>query len=160
MTDDNESAPRARIVVEPYSVVSPALSWVAYSPEQPEIGRHFGATSEEAKTKAFAALNASEPKLWRDMSDAEQGALLLAQLRGHVIQEYDSKTKTWDESYALWLPFVAYRALPKPKRETVELYIGRDRDRFPLPIGTIEIVDGKPDLKSISMGGSIVGKAC
>jgi len=55
-----------------------------------------------------------EPKLWRDMTDAEKGALLLAHHEGKVIEWVHPKTKIkigWDEcdKDCLWDADFAYR---------------------------------------------------
>ena len=93
---------------------------------------------------------ADTPKLWRDMSPEEKGALLLAHHEGKVIEVWDSKS--WvRRSFNVWAEGNAYRVRPEPKRVTIGLYIGLDRNRFPYPIGTIDLLDGKPDMASIRM---------
>ena len=102
------------------------------------------------------------PKLWRDMTDAEKGALLLAHHRGKVIECYRegswsiTDTPTWCGSHA-------YRVRPEPKVEMVTLYggstkgnnrhwgysiqhIGPETHRI-----TFNLIDGKPDPASIKM---------
>lgn len=89
------------------------------------------------------------PKLWLDMTREEKGALLLAHHEGKVIEYCDDGPWFACRGEPKWLDRNAYRVRPEPTRETVGLYIGKDRERFPLPIGTIDLLDGKPDLSSI-----------
>lgn len=61
------------------------------------------------------------PKLWRDMTREEKGALLLAAHEGKVI-EYEAHG--WRATAANdpgWFDDTAYRIRPEPKRETVTL---------------------------------------
>jgi hypothetical protein len=68
------------------------------------------------------------PKLWRDMTPEEKGALLLAHHEGKVVQAYNVNLFRWYENNRpIWLDDVAYRIRPVPcetgpKRETVTLY--------------------------------------
>jgi len=85
------------------------------------------------------------PKLWRDMTDAEKGALLLAHHEGKVI-EYFIGGCGWMKCPApIWSYGHAYRVKPEPKRVTVPLMADFKE------IGTIDLVDGKPDLASIKL---------
>jgi len=85
------------------------------------------------------------PKLWRDMTDAEKGALLLAHHEGKVI-EYFIGGCGWMKCPApIWSYGHAYRVKPEPKRVTVPLLADFKE------IGTIDLVDGKPDLASIKL---------
>ena len=103
------------------------------------------------------------PKLWRDMTDEEKGALLLAHHEGKVIEAIDPNDlyDFWEE----WRGFsddLAYRVKPEPVwRATVEMYGG---DRYGLGYEfnrnittkcthriTFETVDGKPDCSTIKM---------
>lgn len=95
---------------------------------------------------------ADAPKLWRDMTDAEKGALLLAHYEGKVIECFNSHLPgKWRlKAHGGWITYFAYRVRPpEPKRETVALYAGRDDPHPPTRIGTIDWVDGKPDFTSI-----------
>lgn len=58
------------------------------------------------------------PKLWRDMTDAEKGALLLAHHEGKEIEYTDlpANLKWYKCSNPLWLDTVAYRIKPEPKK--------------------------------------------
>ena len=85
------------------------------------------------------------PKLWRDMTDAEKGALLLAHHEGRTIERWVDESLGWKIVPPQWRHEHAYRVRPEPKRETVTLYAG---DTI---IGTIDMIDGKPDPDSIRM---------
>ena len=86
-----------------------------------------------------------EPKLWGDMTPEEKGALLLARHEGKVIQYESHGWHDCDMAPPGWFDGDAYRVRPEPKRETVVLYAGDT------PIGTIDLIDGKPDPDSIRM---------
>jgi len=86
----------------------------------------------------------SEPKLWRDMTPEEKGALLLAHLEGKVI-ESDYGIGVWGKATALGIQGNAYRIRPEPQRVTVDLMAD-----FKV-IGRIDLIDGKPDVTSIKM---------
>ena len=59
------------------------------------------------------------PKMWRDMTPEEKGALLLAHHEGKAIEVYNANTGEWREVRAEWIYYKAYRIRPEPKRETV-----------------------------------------
>lgn len=93
-----------------------------------------------------------EPKTWGELTDAEKGALLLARYRGETIQFY-SKSYSCDYSWAAaYSPTfklnVKYRVKPKPEVKTVPVscYMG---DFAQIEVGTIDLIDGKPDLTSL-----------
>jgi len=100
-----------------------------------------------------------EPKLWRDMTDAEKGALLLAHHEGKDIEAWLYGDK-WKVSPPEWDQHNAYRTKPEPKRETVALYGSKgalwifgprisgayDTHRI-----TFNLIDGEPDTASIKM---------
>lgn len=100
------------------------------------------------------------PKLWRDMTPEEKGALLLARHEGKEIESY-RLSKMWRLCDPCWEDDVAYRVKPEPKRETVtvfgyahtghwSLHLGRENsgDQFRI---TFDLVDGEPDCASIKM---------
>lgn len=92
-----------------------------------------------------------EPKLWRDMTDAEKGALLLAHHEGEVIEYFNNG---WVKCHApIWRDVHAYRIKPEPNRVTVPLMADFKE------IGTIDLVDGKPDFASIKSGDAEGGEA-
>jgi len=97
------------------------------------------------------------PKLWRDMTDAEKGALLLAHHKGKVIEfaRRGDLSAGWNRvaGGSGWLEDYAYRVRPEPKVETVTLN-GNDI-RFSWCLKghriTFNLIDGKPDRASIKM---------
>lgn len=104
-----------------------------------------------------------EPRPWKDLTDAEKGALLLAHHEGKVIEAYDSVDCEWESGppAPIWLYNVAYRIKPEPKRETVTLYgeesysgfwgfASGSEDPSEYRI-TFDLVDGVPDCASIKM---------
>lgn len=105
-----------------------------------------------------------QPKLWRDMTAEEKGALLLAAHEGKVI-EFSAHEDNWHDTCGapLWEGNLCYRIKPKPKVDTVTLYggdtkgnnrrwgfsvqnIGPETHRI-----TFQTIDGKPDCASIKM---------
>jgi hypothetical protein len=92
------------------------------------------------------------PKVWRDMTPEEKGALLLADHEGKVIEVFREK-RGWEVplcNIPRWTPHLAYRIRPEPNRETVTLYAGHD-GLPPVPIGAFDLIDGKPDPDSVKM---------
>lgn len=99
---------------------------------------------------------ADTPKLWRDMTHEENGALLLAMYERKTVQVYSAGT--WEEKksppfYDGW----AYRVKPEPKVETVTLYGRHDvqwvlaRCQYDTHKITFNTINGKPDCASIKM---------
>ena len=92
------------------------------------------------------------PKLWRDMTDEEKGALLLAYHEGKKIEYSFLCEENWtyipSPSFS---PFHAYRVKPDTFRRTVTLMIDDGGMAGPKAIGTIQTVDGKPDCSTIEM---------
>lgn len=92
------------------------------------------------------------PVLWRDMTDAEKGALLLAHHEGKVIDYRLFGGGSWltidDPTFG---DVHAYRVRPEPKRETVALCWRQDVGSVKNKIGTIDLIDGHPDPASIRM---------
>ena len=89
--------------------------------------------------------SAPQPKLWRDMTPEEKGALLLAHHGGRTIERWVDESLGWKIVPPMWMLEHAYRVSPEPKRETVVLYAGDTT------IGKIDLIDGKPDPDSIRM---------
>lgn len=113
------------------------------------------------------------PKIWRDMTDEEKGALLLAHHEGRVIERHVGKLD--EENGALfpadewrfvfrpvWHEDISYRVKPEPVREVINLYgayrygnvnswsfIGRGDDATHYI--TFETVNGKPDCSTINI---------
>jgi hypothetical protein len=96
------------------------------------------------------------PKLWKDMTPEEKGALLLARHEGKVIESFFTHIDEWMvTSKPLFLDCHAYRIKTEPKRESHRLFVyTRENDYLPTLIGTIDLLDGKPDPKSIKIGES------
>lgn len=91
------------------------------------------------------------PKLWRDMSDAEKGALLLADHRGDLIEAYvnDHDWKGWvKRSFPSFADGNAYRVKPEPVRERIEIV---NDDGITIGRGSVFTEKGKPDWDSIKM---------
>lgn len=64
-----------------------------------------------------------EPKLWKDMTPEEKGALLLAHHEGKTIEYFDPSHQDWVKSEFLKLDNLAYRVKPaEPVVETGVLY--------------------------------------
>ena len=84
------------------------------------------------------------PTLWRDMTDAEKGALLLAKHEGKGI-EYRNEDGYWSVLFIQFFDDHAYRIKPTPVTRTVDLMAD-----FKV-IGTITLIDGTPDPASIKM---------
>jgi hypothetical protein len=98
------------------------------------------------------------PKLWRDMTDAEKGALLLAHHEGKVIQYWDGCFFDIEFSEPGFYDNDAYRVKPEPVRSKVEMFGSKKLKGFGLTAGvstayriTFETVDGKPDCSTIKM---------
>jgi len=105
-----------------------------------------------------------EPKLWRDMTPEEKGALLLADHEGKVIEAHEPFDKEWFKARPAWFENTAYRVRPEPEpeRETVVLYGGGNQRHggtwaFDYQTSksthrlTFDLIGGKPDCASIRM---------
>ena len=109
--------------------------------------------------KVFPSKEIDTPKLLRDMTDAEIGALVRADNDGKVIEIWVHDE--WSEVDPRWKPGNAYRVRPeaqRPKRETVTLHgsvtdelWGRDQTGYDTYRITFDLIDGKPDCDSIKM---------
>jgi hypothetical protein len=100
------------------------------------------------------------PKLWRDMTPEEKGALLLAHHEGKVVECWNSGK--WEpKGHGGWGKENAYRIRPEPKRETVMLH-GRQAEKdwsfgngeaWPADTHriTFDLIDGEPDCASVKM---------
>lgn len=99
---------------------------------------------------------ADYPKLWKDMTPEEKGALLLADYEGKTIQYYD---KLWHVApVGVFRDKFAYRVKPEPYHKQVALYFGElrvgalvSRVRTDTHRITFDLIDGKPDCNSIKM---------
>jgi hypothetical protein len=100
---------------------------------------------------------APTPKLWRDMTPEEKGALLLAAHEGKVIEFMASGT--WKEDKPGWYDILAYRIKPEPKVEVVTVYGNPSSnvqwvyEQCPMDTHriTFNLIDGKPDCASVKM---------
>ena len=102
--------------------------------------------------------NDENPTLWRDLSDAEKGALLLARHEGKLIEYFNPTHKSWHEPLAGWVSFDdmgAYRIEPRVVKRmwtgTVEAGFGGTDDLNDTHMITFNTIDGEPDLLSIKM---------
>jgi len=91
---------------------------------------------------------------WKDLTDEEKGALLLAWYEGKELQCAPGGG-SWVHMTSGALPVSSiYRVKPEPKRETVTLYGSAIPDRRP-PVDThritFDLIDGEPDCDSIRM---------
>jgi len=123
------------------------------SDDTPKLWRDM--TEEERASVPADVLNDPTNPLripWGEWSEAAKGALLLAGHDGKVIEAIDpsSTPDAWEHTcvFLLWL---AYRVKPKPFRETVTLMIDDGGMGGPRAIGTIDLIEGKPDRDSIKM---------
>jgi hypothetical protein len=136
-----------------------------------DVGQyHFAHKNEIVRIEEEPMYNVTqEPKLWRDMTPEEKGALLLAEHEGKAIEEFGTAyPDAWYETDPYWDNGCAYRIKPEPKRKTVtaklcidahgtslhmrpdyrDNYYGDDNFYFTL---TFDTIDGKPDLSSIKI---------
>ena len=150
-----------------------------YSPDVP-VGSIMTVTKEHSNGNAEATLDGSgedikwfvsakcfdeytpeTPTLWRDMTDAEKGALLLAHHEGKVIEWHSTGMNVWHEcardSVLAFTYNFAYRI--KPVQKAVTRHAGSEnnwlwtsiRDEADTHRITFNTIDGKPDCDSIKM---------
>ena len=99
------------------------------------------------------------PKLWKDMTAEEKGALLLAAHEGKRIEIWDRRNAWREVSPPSWSGDTAYRVKPEPKRSTMAIYSGlsdvgfwsHDRDDIDTHKITFVLIDGEFDCDSIKM---------
>lgn len=113
----------------------------------------------EAAENCRIISRAGEPKLWRDMTPEEKGALLLAHHEGRVI-ENKSRYSDWIAAKPVWANEFAYRVKPEPKVEVVTGVYWRELGMHCLSCTsvtgvthriTFNTIDGEPDCSSIKM---------
>lgn len=104
----------------------------------------------------------NKPKLWKDMTPEEKGALLLAHQEGKVIEWTDRLGSDFIRNSVtytpVWSDTHAYRVRPEPKVETLTMY-GTPRVPVFGPSNitgsthklTYNLVDGKLDYDSLKM---------
>lgn len=117
--------------------------------------------SEAAENCRIISRASDTPKLWRDMTPEEKGALLLAHYEGKVIE-------CWQFGHHFWLEVIdpnfcedcAYRVKPEPKVEVVTGVYWREFNEPRIScmavtgathIITFKVIDGEPDCASIKM---------
>lgn len=108
------------------------------------------------------------PKIWKDMTPEEKGALLLAQHEGKEIEFWNGVS--WRLVFCgipNWLDSHSYRIRHEPKVETVAQYwkAGKSDNFVPMHMRgspapeecepthriTFDLIDGKPDCDSVKM---------
>jgi len=92
------------------------------------------------------------PKLWKDMTPEEKGALLLAMHEKRAVEVFDDD-KWVKKSFMVFVDDLAYRVKPNPKVKTVEMD-GSDIRFAAFFKGhriTFDTINGKPDCSSIKM---------
>lgn len=102
------------------------------------------------------------PKLWRDMTPEEKGALLLAHHEGKAIECIGGGIDFYMDCDPAWLNDWSYRVKPEPLRETIKILTDGTAaelcDFFRLPevsnpthCITFNTLDGIPDCASVKM---------
>ena len=91
------------------------------------------------------------PKLWRDMTAEEKGALLLAAHEGEVIEHDDlTYTYSWEVARSpTWNENIAYRVKPDDDLQRVSLMNFHELARGYFI--EFEVINGEPDPTSIRM---------
>lgn len=113
-------------------------------------------TEKEAQALADRYNGVDTPKLWKDMTPEEKGALLLANLENQIIEWYDTLVGVWhiEELYD-WDPSLSYRVKPKPVEEELHLYFdkyGRTTSSNADWVVTVTFVDGVPNPTALVEG--------
>lgn len=117
---------------------------------------HFKSGQTSLSTFRIISRASDKPKLWRDMTPEEKGALLLAAHEWKVIE--NNSRGPWLETHSpIWADGIAYRIRPEPKVEVVTVHYQKDGATvMPVANGythriTFTTIDGKPDTSSIKM---------
>jgi hypothetical protein len=87
------------------------------------------------------------PKLWKDMTDAEKGTLLLAQYEGKNIQ-FTKDGKIWFDAGVLFCDEWAYRVKAEPNYEVEQVRL-INQDGIIIGHGTIMTRNGTPDYSTL-----------
>ena len=113
--------------------------------------------------------NEDTPKMWKDMTPEEKGALLLAYHEGKNIEVFGSyfSEEWYPADYPSWIAEYTYRIKPEPKRKTVTAKLCIDAHGTSLNMRpdygdnygdhafyftlTFDTIDGKPDPSSIKI---------
>ena len=91
------------------------------------------------------------PKLWRDMTDAEKGALLLDEYEDRTVEMCDGGHWYKKMRHSMFNPNFTYRRKPEPQVETVVLYWQKGANAISEMLDTdthsitLTLRDGKPD---------------
>lgn len=97
----------------------------------------------------FFVVSRAEPeyKTFGGMTPEEQGALLLAHHNEETIEFLPPYSERWEEvTHPIWNNSVKYRVKPTPSKKTVDLSVDH------CSVGTVDLVDGKPDFTTIVLG--------
>lgn len=136
-----------------------------------DCGSSYGRYDDPQPAVTFRIISrANQPKLWRDMTPEEKGALLLARHEGKVIEwsyglPWITERSTETGHYPTWSDTCAYRVRTKtePKVETVTQHWKTNKKGEFVPMNqydkphdsthriTFTTIDGKPDCASIKM---------
>jgi len=126
---------------------------------------HFVHKNEIVRIEERTMRNEDKPKIWRDMTPEEKGALLLAHHEGKDIEAFGvSYLDRWEDIYFICDKDCAYRVKPEPKRKTVTAKLCIDAHGTSLHMRphyrdnygdhafyftlTFDTIDGKPDPSS------------
>ena len=119
----------------------------------------FSSVEEDSWLYRIISRATPKPKIWRDMTPEEKGALLLAAHEGKEVQCHYGVKGWCRRSFELFAVGNAYRIKPEPKVETVTI-TGGDGSGFGFYQNggvnnthriTFNLIDGKPDCASIKM---------
>ncbi len=137
-------------------VIEDGAEWIIHSTY---MGEFRGVKSEHKKDHCGIKLSSNwniwkiisrasdTPKLWRDMTDAEKGALLLAHHDGKVIEWYDGYM--WFETVTpRWYGPHAYRVRPEPKIEIIAEEVELNGKTVMLEYTTVDGVLDKSSIKA------------
>jgi hypothetical protein len=111
-----------------------------------------GTCDEGAKFNIVSEWPDEPLTLWRDMTQEQKGALLLAHHEGKVIESTHKTLKGWISAIApSWHPDRAYRVKHKPVVQTVTRYFKSGDGTFETHRITFNLIDNEPDCYSIKM---------
>lgn len=113
-------------------------------------GVHAAAALRNLRSLTILPEFREEPKIWRNMTPEEKGALLLARHEGKAIEVWDCNSEGWVEVIPTFTHFDTYRIKPEPVVEQRNLYV-YGVDWSLTQVGTINLVDGQPDPTTIRM---------
>ena len=118
----------------------------------------FSSVEEDSWLYRIISRATPKPKIWRDMTPEEKGALLLAAHEGKVIEYSAYGNDGWRADKPDWCDNLYYRIKLEPKVEKVTWYSsakmkGSGEVKGPRTTHriTFNTIDGKPDCASIKM---------